>query len=96
MSVESRNKEGQSDLQIPTATTGKKKERPMADEERTPWEQKEKLEEELRVRDLLSSSDAEWDHGNKNRIVNPMSTQYPPPYDPGSSVEPNVDGDSDE
>ena len=70
----------------------------MTDEELTPWEQKEKLEEleeELRARGLPSPSDAEWDHGNKNRIVNPMSTPYPPPYDPGPSVKPDVDGGDD-
>jgi hypothetical protein len=64
----------------------------MTDEELTPWEQKEKLEEleeELRARGLPSPSDSVWDHGDQNRIVNPMSTPYPPPYDPGPSTKPH-------
>ena len=64
----------------------------------TPWEQKERLEEieeELRARGFPKPSDAVWDDGDKNRIVNPMSAPYPPPYDAGRSVKPDVDGDED-
>lgn len=66
-------------------------------DELSPWEQKEKLEEleeELRARGFPSPSDAVWDDGGgKSQIVNPMSTTYPPPYDPGPSVKPDVDDD---
>ena len=69
----------------------------MPHDELTPWEQKEKLEEleeELRARGLPSPSDAVWDDGDsKSQIVNPTSAPYPPPYDPGKSID--VDGDGD-
>ncbi len=59
----------------------------------TPWEEKERLEEleeELRARELPSPSDVVWDDGyNKNQIVDPASTLYPPTYDPGPSVKPD-------
>ena len=51
----------------------------------TPWE-----EEELRARRLSSPLDAVWDNGQGNsQIVNPASTPYPPPYDPGPSAMPD-------
>jgi len=67
-------------------------------DEPSPWEQKEKLEEiekELRARDLPSLSDAAWDHDDQKRIVKPMSTPFPPPYDPGPSGKSEVDDDGD-
>jgi len=68
----------------------------MSDDELTPWEQKERLEElkeELQARGLPSPSEAEWDDGSgKSQIVYAASAPYPPPYDTGRSVEPDVDG----
>lgn len=65
----------------------------MTDNDLTPWEEKERLEEleeELRARGLPSPSDAVWDEGDsKKRIVDPASAPYPPPYDPGPSAERN-------
>lgn len=69
----------------------------MTDHDLTPWEEKERLEEleeELRARGLPSPSDAVWDDSdNKNQIVDPASTTYPPPYDPGPSVKPDDEDD---
>lgn len=61
----------------------------MPDHDLTPWEEKERLEElEERLRELGLSSKAEWDYGDQNRIVEPTSAPYPPPYDPGKSATP--------
>jgi hypothetical protein len=67
----------------------------MTDDECTPWEKMELLneheEEPRRARGLPNPSDAEWDHGGRSQVVNPNSAPYPPPYDPGSSNKPDAD-----